>query len=69
MVDARNLGVGFFCSSGIGSVSLSKFGCVPFLFSNSSPKNPRAGLFVLSYNFSDWSRGRRSVTPPQNLWV
>ncbi|GFX48482.1 hypothetical protein TNCV_583821 [Trichonephila clavipes] len=46
MVDARNLGVRFFCSSGIGS--LSKFGCVPFLFSTSSPKNPRAGLFVLS---------------------
>ncbi|GFS84327.1 hypothetical protein TNCV_4605461 [Trichonephila clavipes] len=40
MVDARNLGVSFFCSS--------KIGCVQFLFSTSSPRNPRAGLFVLS---------------------
>ncbi|GFV31139.1 hypothetical protein TNCV_4314641 [Trichonephila clavipes] len=30
------------------ALSLSKFGCVPFLFSTSSPKTPRAGLFVLS---------------------
>ncbi|GFX39816.1 hypothetical protein TNCV_2645791 [Trichonephila clavipes] len=45
MVDARNLGVRFFCSSGIGSPS--KIGCVLFLFSTLSPKN-QTGLFVLS---------------------
>ncbi|GFW74869.1 hypothetical protein TNCV_2677391 [Trichonephila clavipes] len=46
MFDARNLGVRFFYSSGIGSLCLNS-GASP-KFSTSSPKNPRAGLFVLS---------------------
>ncbi|GFX11988.1 hypothetical protein TNCV_2997721 [Trichonephila clavipes] len=54
--------------SGIGSLFL-KSGCVPFIFGDFLPKNPRAGLCLVLYNFSDWSRGRRSVTPPHNLWV
>ncbi|GFV71028.1 hypothetical protein TNCV_1447281 [Trichonephila clavipes] len=41
-------GISEYGSAAAFGSALSKFGCVPFLFSTSSPKNPRAGLFVLS---------------------
>ncbi|GFW40151.1 uncharacterized protein TNCV_5118341 [Trichonephila clavipes] len=34
-----------------------------------TPKSWSWTICLVQYNFSDWSRGRRSVTPPQNLWV